>query len=132
MPSARREEDIIDLSGPPGTGLVGMHGNGVSDDFLNDSPSLLDDILTGKERLISLNGIADQPLVRGHLIGLLVNDLQLHRLTDHALTIHLDLHPEGNLDAGSEEEAYVVVHRGLLVGKDDKRGSVELHTHLGA
>lgn len=100
MPSARGEEDIVDRLGSPGSGLVGVDGDGVAEDLFDDPPSFLDDILTGEEALIPLDGVADETLVRGHLVGLLVDDLQLHRLSDHPLPVDLHLHADADLDAG--------------------------------
>ena len=112
MPAAGGKENFIHLLRSPGAFFVGVNRAAIADDFLHDAPPFLDDILSGKEGLITANGIADESFVGGHLIGLLIDNLKFHRFADHPFAVDFDLH------ANADREGYRVAQK-VLEGKEE-------------
>src|SRR5262249_44118227 len=86
VPAADVGGETIRLRWAPRSGLVRMDGRRVTEGRLDDRPRRLHAVLAGEEDRIARHGIAEEALVRIHLVALgVVDDLQLRRLGDRVL-----------------------------------------------
>src|SRR6266542_5279633 len=78
-------DEPVGLGRPPRVRLVRMDRRDVAEDRVDDAPLRLDGVLAGEERRVAGDGIAEEPLVRRHLLGGLLDGQQLDRRAHHGL-----------------------------------------------
>src|SRR6185295_78975 len=106
-PDVRRQRG--GLGRPPAPGVVLVHRRPRSEDRIDDGPRRLDRVLAREERRIARHRVAEQPLVRVHLVRLgAMQDLELRRLGDHLLARPLGAGPDRDPHAGAQLEVDVV------------------------
>src|SRR5262245_16480848 len=93
VPVSETLDQLVGLGRSPGAGLVWMDGCGLVEDRVDDAPGLLDGILAREQRGIAGRGVAEQALVRLHVVaGLVVPRDQLD-------VVGPAVRPAGRLDA---------------------------------
>ena len=105
----------------------------VGQDLVDDPPRLLDTVLAREQQTLAVDRVAEQPLVRTHLVGVLVEEEQLALLTDHRLAGNLRPCADPDRDLRVEPEPQVVglAELGLGVREDLLRRRLQLDEHLG-
>ncbi len=117
MPAAGGSEESGELGGAPGAGFVIEEGHGVGEDGVHDAPGLLDGVFTREEAGVAMEGVGEETLVGGHLVGGLVLGGELGGLTGEELARPFGIGAEGNDDLGAELEAVVVGGRRVVSSK---------------
>ncbi len=122
------------LGGTPGVGRVGDRDVVVGEHGVHDPPGGLDAVLAGEQEVLAGHGVAEEPLVGGHLVGLVVGEPELHGVTLERLPGGLGAGADPDLDLGAHPEPQVVrvAGQGLVLGEDALGGPVQPDEHLGA
>src|SRR5579862_1280213 len=101
-------EHAIGFRRPPGVRPVFVDRRYVAYHRIDDSPLRLDRVLSRKERRIAAQGVAEQPLIRRHLVLALVLGDELDILADHSLARALDAKAERDHDVGRKPQAKMI------------------------
>src|SRR5262245_30439027 len=93
VPVSDTLDQLVRLGRSPGAGLVLVDGCGLVEDRIDDAPRLLDGVLAREQRGFAGRGVAEQALVRLHIVaGLVVPRDQLD-------VVGPAVRPAGRLDA---------------------------------
>src|SRR5207237_6658342 len=82
-PPSLVRDDAVRLGRPPRPWLILMDRRHGAQDRVHHAPRRLHVVLTCEERRVAPESVAEQPLVRRHLVARVVPGDQLHLLTDH-------------------------------------------------
>ncbi len=76
---------------------------------IDDAPRLLNGVLAGKQALVAAHGLAQQPFVGVHFVGLwLVRRQQFLRATDHFVAGVHDHRTQRDCDFGAQAEPNMI------------------------
>jgi hypothetical protein len=97
------------IRGPPRAPFVHLCRRYIAENGIDDPPRRLDSVLSGEERRIARNGVAEQALVSAHLVARrLLDERQLRRFADHRLSGLLHARAKRNPQVTREAQPEVV------------------------
>src|SRR5689334_9249081 len=108
VPAAILIDELICLLRSPTLRRVLVYGRGIAENRVYYPPLCFDGVLAHEEGFVPFHRIAQQTLVRSHLVGGLVNSNQLDILAAHGLAWHFGARAYRNLDDGTDTKAVVI------------------------
>ncbi len=92
---------------PPGARLIGIDWRGIVQDWLDDPPLRIDDVVACEQLADATHRVAQQALIRRLQVRCMFGQDHLDVLADHAFTGQLHAHAHGDSDVWADPHAHM-------------------------